>query len=90
MFLLESGLGKKWGKKWPSLDKKWASLVVQLLKNPSAIQETACNAVCHSESTYHSGDLGWIPGSERSPGEKNGNPLQYSGLGNPMDRGGTW
>ena len=28
-----------------------------------------------------------IPGLERSPGERNGNPLQYSCLGNPMDRG---
>ena len=33
------------------------------------------------------GDVGWIPGSGRSPGEGNGNPLQYSCLGNPMDRG---
>ena len=33
------------------------------------------------------GDLGLIPGSERSPGEGNGNPLQYSCLGNTMDRG---
>ena len=33
------------------------------------------------------GDLGSIPGSERSPGEGNGNPLQYSCLENPMDRG---
>ena len=32
-------------------------------------------------------DLGLIPGSGRSPGEGNGNPLQYSGLENPMDRG---
>ena len=32
-------------------------------------------------------DAGSIPGSERSPGEGNGSPLQYSGLGNPMDRG---
>ena len=32
-------------------------------------------------------DAGWIPGSERSPGGGNGNPLQYSCLGNPMDRG---
>ena len=32
-------------------------------------------------------DLGLIPGSGRSPGEGNGNPLQYSCLGNPMDRG---
>ena len=31
------------------------------------------------------GDLGSIPGSGRSPGEENGNPLQYSCLENPMD-----
>ena len=40
-------------------------------------KESACNA----------GDLGSIPGSGRSPGEGNSNPLQYSGLENPMDRG---
>ena len=33
------------------------------------------------------GDAGLIPGSGRSPGEGNGNPFQYSCLGNPMDRG---
>ena len=33
------------------------------------------------------GDAGSIPGSGRSPGEGNGNPLQYSSLGNLMDRG---
>ena len=33
------------------------------------------------------GDVGSIPGLERFPGEENGNPLQYSCLGNPMDRG---
>ena len=32
-------------------------------------------------------DVGSIPGSGRSPGVGNGNPLQYSGLENPMDRG---
>ena len=32
-------------------------------------------------------DIGLIPGSRRSPGEGNGNPLQYSCLENPMDRG---
>ena len=35
-------------------------------------------------------DAGSIPGSERSPGEGNGNPLQDSCLGNPMDRGAWW
>ena len=38
-------------------------------------------------STYNAGDLGLIPGSGRSPGEGNGNPLQYSCLENPMDAG---
>ena len=36
------------------------------------------------------GDLGSIPGSGRSPGEGNGNPLQYSCLENPMDGGAWW
>ena len=43
-------------------------------------RESACNA----------GDLGSIPELERSPGEGNGNPLQYSCLENPMDRGAWW
>ena len=33
------------------------------------------------------GDVGSIPGLGRSPGDGNGNPLQYSCLGNPVDRG---
>ena len=47
------------------------SLVAQLVKNPPAMQE----------------DPGSIFGSGRSPGETNSNPLQYSCLENPMDRG---
>ena len=43
-------------------------------------KESACNA----------GDLGSIPGSGRSLGEGNGNPLQYSYLENPVDRGAWW
>ena len=39
------------------------------------------------ESVCNVGDLGLITGSGRSPGESNGNPLQYSCLENPMDRG---
>ena len=34
----------------------------------------------------NAGDVGLIPGSGRSPGKGNGNPLLYSCLGNPMDR----
>ena len=43
----------------------------------SADKESACKA----------GDLGSVPGLGRSPGEGNGNSLQYSCLENPMDRG---
>ena len=35
-------------------------------------------------------DLGSVPGSKRSPGRGHGNPLQYSCLENPMDRGAWW
>ena len=41
-------------------------------------------------SARNVGDLGLIPGSGRSPGEGNGNPLQYSCLENPMDGGVCW
>ena len=39
------------------------------------------------ESVYNAGDPGSISGSGRSPGEGNGNSLQYTCLENPMDRG---
>ena len=42
------------------------------------------------EITCNVGDLGSIPGSGRSPGGGHGNPLQYSCLENPMDRGAWW
>ena len=48
-------------------------------KTGSEVKASACNA----------GDLGSIPGSRRSLGEENGNPLQYPCLENPMN-GGTW
>ena len=43
-------------------------------------KESACNA----------GDLGSVPGLGRFPGQGNGNPFQYSCLGNLMDRGARW
>ena len=49
--------------------------MAQLVENPPAMQEIVGNA----------GDAGSIPGSGRSLGEGNGNPLQYSFLGNAMD-----
>ena len=42
------------------------------------------------EFTCNAGDLGSIPGLGKSSGEGNGNPLQYSCLGNFMDRGAWW
>ena len=42
------------------------------------------------DSSCNAGDLGLIPGSERSLGARHGNPLQYSCLENPMDRGTWW
>ena len=42
------------------------------------------------ESASNAGDTGSIPGLGRSPGKGNGNPIQYSCLGNPMDRGSWW
>jgi len=41
-------------------------------------------------SAYNAGDPGSVPGLGRSPGEGNGNPLQYSCLENPMDGGAWW
>ena len=38
----------------------------------------------------HAGDIGLMPGSGRSPGEGNGNPLWYFCLENSMDRGACW
>ena len=48
-----------------------------------------CSSVS-KESACSAGDLGLIPGTGRSPGEGNGNPLQYSCLENPMGRGAWW
>ena len=43
-------------------------------------KESACNA-------GNTGDVGSVPGLGKAPGEGNGNPLQYSSLENPMDKG---
>ena len=54
---------------------------MHILKRHSSVdKESACNA----------GDPASIAGLERSPGEGNDNPLQYSCLENPMDRGAWW
>ena len=43
--------------------------------------------IASKESARNAGNLGLIPGSEKSPGDGNGNPLQYSCLEHSMDRG---
>ena len=58
--------------------KVWTLLLISAL-NPGGSDGKA--------SAYNVGDLGSIPGSGRSPGEGNGNPLQYSSLENPINRG---
>ena len=52
-------------------------MVIQLIKNTPA----------NAEDTR---DVGSIPRLQRSPGEGKGNPLQYSPLGNPKDKGAWW
>ena len=48
------------------------------------------NGIVLKNLPANAGDTGSIPGSGRSRGGGNGNPLQYSCLGNPMDRGVWW
>ena len=54
--------------------------IVSGLPGGSVVKNLSANA----------GDMGTIPGLGKSPGGGNGNPLQYSLLGNPMDRGAQW
>ena len=57
--------------------KQISFMIIMSFSGGSVVKNSLANA----------GDLGSIPGSRRSPGEGNGNPLQYSCLGSPMDRG---
>jgi len=58
------------------------SLTIRNIPGGSVSTEFTCNATQETQSS--------IPGSGRSPGEENGNPLQYSCLGNPIDREAWW
>ena len=68
--------------------------MVILPVTPQGLSKHLLYAFPHSSvgkaSARSAGDLGSIPGSGRSPGEGNGNPFQYGGLENPMDRGAWW
>ena len=52
--------------------------------------EACCSGIVVKNSTANAGDVDSIPGLVRSPGEDNGNPLQYSCLENPVGRGNWW
>ena len=58
-----------------------------IVYGPSPKAQLVKNQPANVEDTR---DVGSIPGSGRSPGEGNGNLLQYSSLDNPMDRGARW
>ena len=97
----ESSQDETWGRKYPvpvSLSGKGQAAVHALFRAPpagtSAVAQLVASWLRYSsddkESAYNAGDLGSIPGSGRSPGKGNGNPLQYSCLDKPMDRGAWW
>ena len=73
-----------WGSNLPGAQPKKKVLCQQMLlwafPDDSDGKESTCNV----------GDLGLIPGLGRSPGGGYGNPLQYSCLENPMNRGAWW
>ena len=75
-------MGLLWG--WNEEINKWKCSALSWdsgdFPGDSSSKESACNA----------GTAGLIPGSGRSPGGGNGNPLQYSCLENPMDIGAWW
>ena len=71
---------------WPSCQAPSLQRFPTLYKDFPDASVGKESAFCNPADT---GNVGSIPGSGRSPGEGNGNPLQYSCLGNPMERG-TW
>ena len=73
---------------WANIERYW------MLRGPEDVTSIFqrllhLSTPCSQESACSGGDPGSISGSERSPGEVNGNPLQYSCLENPMDRGAS-
>ena len=70
-------------KEFKSKTRKWFSKLWRGFPIGSLGRESTCNA-------GDTGDAGSIPGWGRSPGGRNGNPLQHSCLENPRDRGAWW
>ena len=65
----------------------WKGVEGNSVKTPSKVTSESVYFMAQTvkASTYNVGDQGSIPGLGRSPGEGNGNPLQYPCLENPMD-----
>ena len=78
--LMDSGMALPIGNSIPLWINTGVSGFMRQSLGSSVSKESACSA----------GDPSSIPGLGRSPGEGNGNPLQYSCLGNPMERGDWW
>ena len=72
----------------PNLNSYFLPIPITLCKNELTKSDFPGGSDSKA-SAYNVGDLGSIPGSRRSLGEGNGNPLQYACLENPMD-GGAW
>ena len=68
--------------------KHWTRLRDQAIINKGQLGSPGDSGVKNLPAS--AGDTGWIPESGRYPEEGNGNPLQYSCLRNPMDRGAQW
>ena len=70
-----------------TMQEKKLQIEFQNLKKPLRCLSPTFHSLRCNESTCNAEDPGSIPGPGRSPGEGNGNPLQYSCLENSMDRG---
>ena len=80
---LKTDLSKQRRDSWTALSRLDAWLHEGIALRWSSGKESSCQC-------KNAGDAGSIPGLRRSPGEGNGNPLQYTCLENSMDRGAWW
>ena len=87
------GVAKSWTRLSNWIELNWSHIMEDdsvIKRNRILISATSLNSSGGSDdkaSAYNVGDPGSIPGMGRSSGKRNGNPLQYSCLENPMDRG---
>ena len=86
LYIVYSNIYRSKSLEWFSFDNRKGNIYWVL----SICQVDFSGGLDGKESVWKAGDLVLIPGLERSPGEGDGIPLQYSGLENPMDRGAWW